>query len=57
MIVPTIHIFEVSEGNVKDLVRAENKDVALAKFQNLTTILGKKIDIAKAKVEYLYTVK
>lgn len=54
---PILHIFEVTEGTRKDLVRAETREAAISKFEKITTIEGKKIDAKKAKAEYLYTIR
>jgi hypothetical protein len=54
---PILHVFEVTAGTEKDLVRAETRDAAISKFEKITTIQGKKIDAKKAKAEYLYTIR
>lgn len=53
---PIMHVFQVTAGNESDLVRAETRDAAIAKFEKLTTIQGKKIDISKASAKHLFKV-
>ena len=54
---PINHVFEVTAGKECDLVIAETNDTAIAKFEKITTIMGKKIDTKKIKAEFLYTIK
>jgi hypothetical protein len=51
------HVFECKAGKIHDLVIAETKDAAIAKFARLTTVQGKTITINEVKAEFLYTVR
>lgn len=51
------HVFNCKAGKIDDLVIAETKDAAVAKFAHLTTIQGKPVLVKDVTAEFLYTLK